>query len=73
MPQQDLGRSNFLGAGRYAARLYRIGQPVRIDGIEGTVVQLTPTAVVVDTGEGRAVVPAARFAEVCSVLLPEEP
>jgi small-conductance mechanosensitive channel len=58
-------------AARYVAQLYRIGQEVRIDGLEGTVVQLTPTAVVVQTAEGRAVVPAARFQEASSVLLSE--
>jgi small-conductance mechanosensitive channel len=59
-------------AARYVAQFCRVGQAVRIDDVEGTVVQLTPTAVVVETPEGRAVVPAGRFHETSSVLLAGE-
>jgi small-conductance mechanosensitive channel len=59
-------------AARYVAQLYRVGQRVRIDGLEGTVAQLTPTSVVVQTDDGRAAVPASRFQEVSSVLVSEE-
>lgn len=59
-------------AARYVADLYRIGQAIRIDDVEGTVVEHTPTAVIVDTREGRVVVPAGLFHEARSVLVAEE-
>ena len=59
-------------AARYVAQLYRVGQEIRIDGVEGTVVELTSTSVVVRTDEGRAAVPASRFQETSSVLVSEE-
>lgn len=60
-------------AARYVTDLYRVGQAIRIDEVEGTVVEHTPTAVIVETSEGRVVVPAGRFHETRCVLLSEEP
>lgn len=57
-------------ARHYVALDYRPGQTVRIDGLEGTIVDLTPTAVVLETDAGRASLPAQRFLEVISVLVP---
>ena len=58
-------------ASYYVAQAYRIGQLVRIGGIEGTIVQTTPTAVFLDTPQGRVLVPAKQFSEEASVLVTE--
>jgi small-conductance mechanosensitive channel len=62
--------SNLVSA-HYVAQSYRVGQKVRIGDIEGEIQQLSPTAVVMHTSEGRVTVPAARFSEEVSVLRPE--
>ncbi len=56
-------------AARYVAQLCHVGQEVRIDEIQGTVVELTSTAVIVESKEGRVIVPAARFHESSPLLL----
>ena len=53
-------------------KMYRIGQTVRISGIEGDILELTTTAVVLDTEQGRVVVPAKRFSEEVSILIRKE-
>jgi hypothetical protein len=58
-------------ASYYVAQAYRIGQLVRIGGIEGKIVRTTPTAVFLDTPQGRVLVPAKQFNEEVSVLLTE--
>lgn len=56
-------------AARYVTQLCRLGQEVRIDGIQGTVVEITSTAVIIESKEGRVIVPAARFHEGSPVLI----
>lgn len=56
-------------AARYVTQLCRPGQEVRIDEIRGTVVELTSTAVVIETAEGKVIVPAARFHDGSPVLI----
>lgn len=56
-------------ASYYVAQAYRIGQLVRIGTIEGTIVQTTPTAVFLDTPQGRILVPAKQFSEEVSMLV----
>ncbi len=56
-------------AGYYVRRVYRLGQRVRLGGTEGEILEITPTAVVLDTPGGRALVPARRFNQEVSVLL----
>jgi hypothetical protein len=55
----------------YVAQAYRIGQLVRIGSIEGKIVQTTPTAVFLETPQGRVLVPAKQFSEEVSVLVTE--
>jgi hypothetical protein len=55
----------------YVAQAYRIGQLVRIGSFEGKIVQTTPTAVFLDTPQGRVLVPAKQFSEEVSVLVTE--
>ncbi len=56
-------------ASYYVAQAYRIGQLVRNGGVEGKIVQTTPTAVFLDTPQGRVLVPAKQFNEEMSVLV----
>jgi small-conductance mechanosensitive channel len=60
--------SNIVAA-YHLLQLYEVGQRVRIAGFEGRIVQVTPTAVVLDTEQGRVAVPAKLFSEQISVLL----
>lgn len=53
----------------YIARQYRPGDLVRVGQTEGRIVEFTRTAVVLDTADGRALVPAAEFDRTTSVLL----
>lgn len=48
-----------------------IGARIRIDGVEGTVVEIHSTAVDLATDEGITSVPAARFAELPVLRIPE--
>lgn len=58
-------------ASYYVAQAYRVGQTVRIAGVEGQIVQTTPTAVLLATPHGRLLVPAKHFSEEVSTLLME--
>ena len=62
--------SNILAA-HYLQRIYKEGQTVRIDGMEGKISRITPVSVILETPEGRATVPAKRFDEMVSVLVRE--
>ena len=63
--------SNIL-AGYYLVRSYRVGQRVRIGEIEGRIVEITPTSVLVRTAQGHALVPAKEFSEHVSLLLADD-
>jgi small-conductance mechanosensitive channel len=56
-------------AARYVKRGYRLGDTVRIGDLEGQVTEITDTAVMLDSTDGRLMVPAERFAEVASLLV----
>ncbi len=60
--------SNLLGA-REVREHYRAGDRIRIDDWEGTILDITPRAVLLDTPEGRVRLPAQLFADRVSVLL----
>jgi hypothetical protein len=60
--------SNIIAA-HYLLKIYRVGHHVRVGGFEGRIVDITPTAVVIATAEGQAVVPAKEFSEHASLLL----
>jgi hypothetical protein len=55
-------------ASYYASQHYNVGQTVRVGDIQGEIIQLTSTGVVLSTSEGRVLVPAKRFSEETSVL-----
>lgn len=62
---------NFIAV-HYLGQSYRIGDTVRSGEFRGKIVEFTRTAVVLDTPEGRALVPASEFGGRASVLLREE-
>ena len=59
-------------ASHYVRKTYRPGQRVRLEGVEGDILELTAVAVVLETSEGEAWIPARKFLEAASVLLEEE-
>jgi hypothetical protein len=63
--------SNIIGA-HYLRQTYRVGQTVRIGSVEGSIVAMTTTAVILDTSGGRVLVPAKAFSEGVSVLVRSE-
>ena len=63
--------SNLL-ASHYVQRSYRAGQRIRIDETDGRILEITETAVVLETRQGRVQIPAALFSEKVSVLLTDE-
>lgn len=60
-------------AARALQRQFSVGQRARLGDIEGEIIELTPTSVVLVTTEGRVHVPASHFEEQVSVLLPPDP
>jgi small-conductance mechanosensitive channel len=60
--------ANLIG-GHYLRQTYRVGQRVRVAGFEGKILDLTSTAVVLETSDGRANVPAKVFNEEAITLL----
>ncbi|NNF16405.1 MAG: mechanosensitive ion channel, partial [Gammaproteobacteria bacterium] len=50
-----------------------VGEYIRIDEVQGKVVEIHNTAVDIATAEGIATIPAARFAEVNVLRLSEDP
>jgi small-conductance mechanosensitive channel len=63
--------SNIIAA-HYLTKAYRIGQKVRIAGMEGRIVEIAPISVVLQTADGRVYVPAKKFSEETSILLTGE-
>jgi small-conductance mechanosensitive channel len=58
-------------ASHYLNETYAVGQRIRVSDIEGRIVEIKSTGVVIDTSEGRVFVPAKEFSESISVLLNE--
>ncbi len=53
--------------------LYQIGQRIRINNIEGEIVEFTSKAVILRTEQGQALIPAKLFTErVCELILTEQ-
>jgi small-conductance mechanosensitive channel len=60
--------ANLIG-GHYLKQRYNIGQLVRIANYEGRILEITETAIIIDTLEGRASIPAKVFNEQAIILL----
>lgn len=54
--------SNLIAA-HYLQPVFRVGQTIRVADVQGQIVALTPVAIVIDTPQGRVVVPASQFQE----------
>jgi small-conductance mechanosensitive channel len=63
--------SNIL-ASYYLQKSYSVGHVVRVGDQQGEIVEITPTAVILKSAEGRVLVPAKIFSEMISVLLTGE-
>ena len=63
------GITGNLIAAHYVRQNYRSGQRVVIGEFEGEILEITRSAVVLDTGKGRTMVPARLFNEQASLLL----
>jgi small-conductance mechanosensitive channel len=59
-------------ASHYLRKFYEPGQRVRVQELEGEILEMTPVAVVLDTEQGTAMVPARRFLEEVSLTVEEE-
>ena len=59
-------------AAHYVRQSYRVGQRVAVGAFEGEILEITRSAVILDTAEGRTMVPARLFNENVSVLVEEE-
>jgi hypothetical protein len=53
-------------ASHYVRELYEVGQTIRIRDLEGRIVRMTPTAVILSTEDGETAVPALLFVEASS-------
>ena len=60
-------------AAHYVRQSYRVGQRVAVESFEGEILEITRSAVILDTEEGRTMVPARLFNEHVSVLVDREP
>ena len=63
--------SNIL-ASYYVLKTFRIGQSIRIGEVQGRIVEITATAVLLATPSGQVVIPAKEFSERPAVMLAEE-
>ena len=63
--------SNIL-ASYYLHNTYKEGNRIRINNIEGKIVQITSTTVILDTADGQVSVPAKDFNEYTSVLIKKD-
>jgi small-conductance mechanosensitive channel len=61
-----------LVACHYLSRIYGVGHRVRVAGHEGVIAEISPTSVLLETREGRVVIPAHRFSEEVTILLAAE-
>lgn len=62
--------SNLIGA-HYLQQYYHPGQQARLGDVEGEILELTPTSVIVASEKGRVTVPAKIFNESTTLLLSE--
>ena len=59
-------------ASHYVRRSYRNGLRVRVQGLEGEILEMTPVAVILETAEGEAMIPARQFLENVSLIVEEQ-
>ena len=59
-------------AAHYVRRSYEVGQRVAVESLEGEILEITRSSVILDTERGRTMVPARLFNESASVLVDRE-
>jgi len=59
-------------ASHYVRKTYRNGLRVRVQGTEGDILEMTPVAVILETAEGEAMIPARHFLENVSLVVEEQ-
>lgn len=59
-------------ASHYLRKLYAVGQSVRIGERQGRIVDIKPTFVILQTDDGRLVIPAEQLATSQALLIPQE-
>lgn len=72
----SLGARTFVAnliSGHALRQTYHVGQRLRIAGFEGRILDITPTAVVLETTDGRVSLPAKFFSEEPAVVLMQGP
>ena len=60
--------SNIL-AGYYLQNRYNIGERIKIEDIEGRIVEFTSTSIIVESDDGQVTIPAKKFSEESSILI----
>ena len=60
--------ANVLSA-HYVSRLYQVGQTIRVSDVEGRIVRITETVVILETADGEVAVPAGTFSSGPSTLI----
>jgi small-conductance mechanosensitive channel len=63
--------SNIISS-KYVRKNYQVGQRIRIQKMEGRVLEILPGGVMLDTKSGRTFIPAKMFNEEASILLDNE-
>jgi small-conductance mechanosensitive channel len=53
----------------YLRSRYQIGERIRIDNLEGQILEFTSTSLILDTNEGQITIPAKKFNEESSLLI----
>ncbi len=59
-------------AAHYLQPVLRVGQKVRLGTLQGVVVAMTPIAIILETDQGRVVVPASQFTETTTLIATPE-
>lgn len=62
---------NMIGS-HYLSKMYSVGQTVRIAGFEGRILEFNQTGVLLESVEGRVLVPARKFSQEASILVNPE-
>lgn len=56
-------------ASYYVHNTYKVGDTIKINNIEGTIIQIASTAVILETSDGQVSIPARVFNELVSILV----
>jgi hypothetical protein len=62
--------ANMIGV-QFARRYFRVGETIRVGDVEGQLLEIAQTALLLDTPEGRTAIPGKMLHEQVSVLRPE--